>query len=1188
MKKRLSIRLLSYLIICILALSAPLSAYAEEVLPISPDESTQDVTELPADPQTYPDALPAPDENVTILQGEDGEFYALEIEDEDPLESGDLLEEAKNELCYEEGATDLEILEAAYELVLDLLPADTGRKEAAAFLSDLLGSIPLDQALITGTDEAGSETAWVIVRITPENPYYILDPAADLNRTAEEWTSFLLGADAFNGWTADEEFLTVEWAEAHPLSPESYVEPEEPGDEEEEIPEDTEAEPEDTEAEPADDPEEDAAEETEDASLEEPEEEEPEAIESEEEVKEDTKSTAETEDAEKEEAVKESSEKEEETLPAAVEEEETASVRAADAGTVVSSGTCGAFATWEISQVYNSSTYSYVYTLTIGGRGDMNDYSSYSSTPWYNYSGSINKVIIGKYITSIGSHAFQYFNSLSSIQFNGTNVSFIGDYAFYNCSSLTRASIPSGVRAIGSYAFAYCYNLEKAYFPSTLTTVGNYAFYSCSSLSSVKIPASVITLGSSSFSSLSDVYYPSSSTRWQNIGGPNAIGYYTTVHYTKSITGASVSLSKSVTYTGKARKPLPTVKLGSKTLRKGTDYTLSYSKNVNVGTAKVTIKGKGSYDGSITRSFKITKRWIKKNVKVTGVKNMPYNGKARKLSSLKVKVKIGSSWKTLKAGRDYTVKYTNNKKISTSKSKAKVSITGKGNYAGTIARSFKIVKASPGLKFASSKFTRTANAGSFTRKATKKASGSLTMTYKSSKTAVASVNSKSGKVTPKKVGTTKITVKSRATSKYRAGSASYKLILRYLKPSELRLSFSNYTISYIPLSTFRLFYSSTEASTLYNKHSDLGKRGVCYGISAMSMMLNTSGSGMKPSYFDSSAKHPEDLSQYDYYKTSGTRLDQLVEAMFVSQLSDKAQSFKRNHKDKINSLVSVVKKGKPVLVEIYDGYGAGHAMVAYKVEGISSTTAYLYVYDCNDPYTTRYIRLYKYSSGSYYGWSYTHPDYDYWSYSHGWITYATAGEYKSMWNNRKGSKSALSSMFVAAKDFEIRDAEGNVVAQMTDGEFSSSSDEIFLFQGADIELDSTLLYLPSGGTYEVVNTSEDETGLDITLLDNDQSISVTTETDSIRLEVDSDNSINKAVIDAEKGQSFEVQTLAEDAETGELNEITFTGEGTGQEVTLGTEEGACVINNSEKVTLAFNGEEVAYVAADDGAVIEKR
>ena len=72
-----------------------------------------------------------------------------------------------------------------------------------------------------------------------------------------------------------------------------------------------------------------------------------------------------------------------------------------------------------------------------------------------------------------------------------------------------------------------------------------------------------------------------------------------------SIKNAAVSGIKNKYYTGKAIKLSLTVKLGSKTLTKGTDYSVSYKNNKAIGKVTVTIKGKGKYTGTITKTFKI-------------------------------------------------------------------------------------------------------------------------------------------------------------------------------------------------------------------------------------------------------------------------------------------------------------------------------------------------------------------------------------------------------------------------------------------------------------------------------------------------------------------------------------------------------------------------------------------------------
>ena len=65
---------------------------------------------------------------------------------------------------------------------------------------------------------------------------------------------------------------------------------------------------------------------------------------------------------------------------------------------------------------------------------------------------------------------------------------------------------------------------------------------------------------------------------------------------------------KSYTYTGKAIKPKVTVTYKGKTLKKGTDYKVTYSNNVNVGKGTVKVKGLGSYTGSVKVKFKIKEK----------------------------------------------------------------------------------------------------------------------------------------------------------------------------------------------------------------------------------------------------------------------------------------------------------------------------------------------------------------------------------------------------------------------------------------------------------------------------------------------------------------------------------------------------------------------------------------------------
>jgi len=147
-----------------------------------------------------------------------------------------------------------------------------------------------------------------------------------------------------------------------------------------------------------------------------------------------------------------------------------------------------------------------------------------------------------------------------------------------------------------------------------------------------------------------------------------------------SISKASVTLSTSTyAYDGKAKTPSVTVKVNGKTLKKDTDYTVSYSNNTKVGTATLKITGKGNYTGSVSKTYSIKNNF--KKATVSGISTKAFTGK-----NITQSITVKYNGKTLKKGTDYTVSYSSNKSIGT----ATVKITGKGSYTGTITKTFKI------------------------------------------------------------------------------------------------------------------------------------------------------------------------------------------------------------------------------------------------------------------------------------------------------------------------------------------------------------------------------------------------------------------------------------------------------------------------------------------------------------------
>ena len=122
--------------------------------------------------------------------------------------------------------------------------------------------------------------------------------------------------------------------------------------------------------------------------------------------------------------------------------------------------------------------------------------------------------------------------------------------------------------------------------------------------------------------------------------------YYSTIKFivypasqTFSINNAKVQSVAARTYSGSAWKPLPTVTVNGYKL-KADDYTVTYSNNVSVGTAKITFKGKGVLTGSVSKTFKINPKGttlttptkgrtyitVKWNKQATKMKNYPIKG----------------------------------------------------------------------------------------------------------------------------------------------------------------------------------------------------------------------------------------------------------------------------------------------------------------------------------------------------------------------------------------------------------------------------------------------------------------------------------------------------------------------------------------------------------------------------------
>ena len=142
---------------------------------------------------------------------------------------------------------------------------------------------------------------------------------------------------------------------------------------------------------------------------------------------------------------------------------------------------------------------------------------------------------------------------------------------------------------------------------------------------------------------------------------------------------AAIANIKAGVYDGTAYEPAikVTANINGKktTLTEGIDYRVLYTDHIKAGTATVTVKGNGIYKGSISKTYTINPRSVKKLKVITGSVAAAQTG--ADLASLPVYVYDGA--KRLSYGTDFSLSG-----YSVTKSAAKVTVTGMGNYTGSM------------------------------------------------------------------------------------------------------------------------------------------------------------------------------------------------------------------------------------------------------------------------------------------------------------------------------------------------------------------------------------------------------------------------------------------------------------------------------------------------------------------------
>ena len=243
----------------------------------------------------------------------------------------------------------------------------------------------------------------------------------------------------------------------------------------------------------------------------------------------------------------------------------------------------------------------------------------------------ITNIIFGKTITSISEES-------------GTNGTFEGH------ETLELIAIPDSIEEIGDAAFKDCTNLETAVIADSVTEIADDAFDGCDKL-----------------------------TIYCNSGS-----YVEAYALDKNIKVSTLVIAPipNQTYTGKEIKPSVSVSYSDENLDK-TDYTVSYSDNINIGTAKVSVTGTGNFKYLTSKAgFEIVSRKISDAV-ISEVSDREYTGKA-----ITPEINVVYNGITLKKGVDYTVSYSDNTEVGT----ANIAVKGIGNFRGDANTTFEITE----------------------------------------------------------------------------------------------------------------------------------------------------------------------------------------------------------------------------------------------------------------------------------------------------------------------------------------------------------------------------------------------------------------------------------------------------------------------------------------------------------------
>ena len=301
-------------------------------------------------------------------------------------------------------------------------------------------------------------------------------------------------------------------------------------------------------------------------------------------------------------------------------------------------------------------------------------------------------------LRTVGYRAFSGCSGLTGIELPDTITS-LGGYAFENCSTLTGLELPEKITGIAEGTFSGCNNLTGIKLPDGVTGIGNYAFLDCGSLTSIELPKELTSIGAYAFSGCNNLVILCEENSYAHTyAATNNMAFLLIVKYTVTFDtnggdtldqtslvireGNALGELQTPARTGYTFKGWFTAKTGGNAVTKDTIPTADMTVYAQWEQVKSgNDSGKPGDTSGGTPDQPQQKQSLEKAVVTIAKVNYAYDGKAKTPA-----VSVTLDGKTLVADVDYTVTYQNNKNIGT----ATVTITGAGNYTGTVTKAFTI------------------------------------------------------------------------------------------------------------------------------------------------------------------------------------------------------------------------------------------------------------------------------------------------------------------------------------------------------------------------------------------------------------------------------------------------------------------------------------------------------------------